>query len=63
MKDPKHNPLVINPATGLPMVGDSNVDVQGNLYGFTPSDIPELDWGPSQDLFDPFGFDSSDPFD
>lgn len=27
------NPLTINPSTGLPMIGNSNVDVGGNTFG------------------------------
>jgi hypothetical protein len=59
-------PIVINPATGLPMIDNNihGVDVQGNAYGFGASETPPIDWGSSDDLFGSVGFDSSfDSFD
>lgn len=29
----------INPASGLPMIDGSNIDVMGNFYGFSDEDL------------------------
>lgn len=28
-------PVEVNPANGLPMIEDSNIDIQGNVFGFS----------------------------
>lgn len=53
---------VINPATGLPMVGDSigGVDVGGNLYGTQSSDLFGSDHAFGSDPFASNSFSSDD---
>lgn len=53
---------VINPATGLPMVGDSigGVDVGGNLYGTQSSDMFGSDHAFGADTFATHSFSSDD---
>ncbi|MFT7771644.1 hypothetical protein [Roseateles sp.] len=53
---------VINPATGLPMVGDSigGVDVGGNLYGTQSSDMFGSDHAFGSDTFASHSFSSDD---
>lgn len=53
---------VINPATGLPMVGDSfgGVDVGGNLYGTQSSDMFGSDHAFGAETFATHSFSSDD---
>lgn len=51
--------LQFNPANGLPMIGDSGIDVAGNVFGFDD----HHDSTDSEMLGFSHSFDSADPFD